>query len=92
MREAKVEKYLKQKTEQLGALCLKCTSPGTNGMPDRIVLWKSKIWFIELKAPGKKPRKLQEYIHEEIRSQGFQVRVMDCLEDVEEFIHEICTT
>lgn len=92
MRETKVERYLRQKTEQLGALCTKCTSPGTNGMPDRIVLWDGRIWFIELKAPGKKPRKLQEYIHGEIRKQGFEVRVMDSLEDVEEFIDEICTT
>lgn len=91
MRESKVENYLKRKTEQIGGLCLKCSSPGTNGMPDRIVLWRGRIWFIELKAPGKRPRKLQEYIHSEIRGQGFQVRVMDCLEDVEEFIHEICT-
>lgn len=56
-----------------------------------MVMLHGRIWFIELKAPGKRPRKLQEHIHSEIRKQGFPVYVMDSLEDVEEFINEICT-
>ncbi len=89
MRESKVEQELKKKVERLGGLYLKFNSPGTNGVPDRIVLLKGQMYFVELKAPGKKPRKLQSFIHNEIRSQGFEVYIIDDLEGVVRFIHEI---
>ena len=41
-------------------MALKFVSPGMNGVPDRIVLMPDgKMAFVELKAPGKKPRPLQ---------------------------------
>ena len=89
MRESKVEQELKKKVEQLEGLYLKFNSPGTNGVPDRIVLLKGQMYFVELKAPGKKPRKLQSFIHNEIRSQGFEVHIIDNLEGVAEFIEII---
>ncbi|HCO18983.1 MAG TPA: VRR-NUC domain-containing protein [Tissierellales bacterium] len=89
MRESKVEQELKKKVEQLEGLYLKFNSPGTNGVPDRIVLLKGQMYFVELKAPGKKPRKLQSFIHNEIRSQGFEVHIIDNLEGVAEFIERI---
>ena len=91
MRESKVEKYLRDKTEQLNGIYFKFSSPGTNGVPDRIVLLNGKVYFVELKAPGKKPRKLQLYIHEEMRKRGFKVWIIDDLEGVKKFIDEICT-
>lgn len=91
MREAKIELELKEKTEQLGGICLKCSSPGMNGIPDRIVLYRGRIWFVEVKAPGKRPRKLQEYIHKQIKAQGFDVRTLDSLKGVADFIYEIQT-
>ena len=33
--------------------------------------------FIECKAPGKKARPLQEYRHDQLRGQGFDVLVID---------------
>lgn len=92
MRESKVEQKLREKVEQLNGMYLKFSSPGTNGVPDRIILLDHKVYFVELKAPGKTPRKLQTYIHKEIKKQGFTVRVVDSLEGVEEFIHEIHPT
>lgn len=89
MRESKVERELKKKVEQLGGMYLKFNSPGTNGVPDRIVLLKGRIYFVELKAPGKKPRKLQTFIHSEIKSQGFEVHIIDNIEGAEEFIERI---
>lgn len=89
MRESRVEHELKKKVERLGGLYLKFSSPGTNGVPDRIVLLKGQMYFVELKAPGKKPRKLQSFIHDEIRSQGFEVHIIDNLEDAAEFIEGI---
>jgi len=38
----------------MGGMAVKFTSPGLDGVPDRIVLLPGrKIAFVELKAPGK---------------------------------------
>ena len=92
MREAKIEKYLKQKAEQYHGICIKCSSFGFNGVPDRIVLMDGKVYFVELKAPGKKTRKLQKYVHDLFRFHGVTVYVIDTMKGVDDFIHEICTS
>lgn len=60
MRESEVEKHLVKKVKELGGLCWKFTSPGTAGVPDRIVIlpW-GKVVFVELKAPYGKLRPIQ---------------------------------
>lgn len=58
-------------------MCEKWNS-GTSGWPDRIVLLHDgKIGFVEVKAPGEKPRKLQIHRHEQLRALGYQVFVLD---------------
>jgi len=91
MRESKVEEYLKEKVERLNGMYLKFSSIGTNGVPDRIILLEGKVYFVELKAPGKTPRKLQKFIHAEMLKRGFKVHVIDDLGGVVRFINEICT-
>jgi len=89
MRESKVEKYLKGKVEQLDGMYLKFSSIGTNGVPDRIVILDHKVYFVELKATGKTPRKLQKYIHAEMLKRGFKVYVIDSFEGAIEFMNFI---
>ncbi|MFH5834563.1 VRR-NUC domain-containing protein [Proteiniclasticum sp. C24MP] len=89
MRESKVEKYLKEKVEQLDGMYLKFSSIGTNGVPDRIVILDHKVYFVELKATGKTPRKLQKYIHAEMLKRGFKVYVIDSFEGAIEFMNSI---
>ena len=61
MREKEVEQKLVKAVKLAGGFCLKFTSPGFDGVPDRLVLLpRGRIAFIELKAPGKKPRALQK--------------------------------
>lgn len=44
----------------MGGLAPKFTSPGFDGVPDRLILLPGgKVAFIELKAPGKTLRPLQ---------------------------------
>lgn len=51
-----------------------------------------KSFFVELKAPGQKPRAEQLRIHEKLRKLGAKVYVIDSKERVREFIqNEICT-
>ena len=60
MREKQIEQRLVKAVKARGGLCPKLVSPGTDGMPDRMVLLPdSHMGFVEVKAPGEKPRPLQ---------------------------------
>jgi hypothetical protein len=88
--ESVIEKRLKKEIEKIGGKALKFVSPGMSGVPDRIVLLpQGKIVFVELKAPGKKRRKLQEYRAKKLQTLGFRVECIDSIEGVQEFIDEL---
>ncbi len=90
MQENEIEKKLKNQVEAAHGLCLKFTSPGNNGVPDRIVLLPNgRIAFVETKAPGKKPRPLQLVRHEALRNLGFSVYVIDRMEQITKVIQEL---
>jgi hypothetical protein len=89
MRESVVEKYCVDVAGENGFLCYKFTSPSINGIPDRIVIGHGLIFFIELKAPGKKPRKLQEVVIARLRNHGALVYVADTKEKIDEIFQEI---
>jgi VRR-NUC domain. len=90
MREREIERRLKNEVEKAGGLCLKFTSPGFDGVPDRIILLpKGKITFIELKAPGEKPRPLQTARIEKLRDYGFRVEVLDSKEEIVELVKQM---
>ena len=78
MREKVIEQKLAAAVKQAGGMALKFVSPGFDGMPDRIVLLPDEhIAFVEVKAPGKKPRPLQLARHRLLRKLGFQVYIID---------------
>ncbi len=90
MREARIESKLKVEIERRGGLSLKFVSPGRAGAPDRLVLMPGgRLWFVELKAPGKRPRPLQEKRIAELMGRGFRVRVISSLGELEEFLREV---
>ena len=64
MREKAIEQKLTLMVKKQGGICPKFVSPGFDGMPDRIVLLPGGCMaFVEVKAPGKKPRALQTSRH-----------------------------
>ena len=76
MLESDIESKLRKRIHALGhgAKCLKFTSPGFTGVPDRIILLPgAHVIFVELKKPGKKERKRQIYVQELLRQLGFEV-------------------
>ena len=78
LREKQIEHSLVTAARKQGGLALKFVSPSFAGMPDRLVLLPDgKIAFVEVKAPGKKPKPLQVKRHEMLRNLGFQVFVLD---------------
>lgn len=87
MKEYAVEKHLVQKTQEYGGLCLKFTSPGVAGVPDRIVILPGgKIGFVETKAPGRRPRLLQRAVIRDLYRRGCRVATIDNLKSVEGFV------
>jgi len=86
MRESTVEKLFIKACQQKGALCWKFSSPGLSGVPDRIVLApKGRVFFVELKRPGGRARRLQRYVHGLLERMGHEVLLIDDLEKVHAF-------
>lgn len=88
MLEKTIEKALIRECKKVGWLCLKFTSPGRRSVPDRIVItdW-GHVFFVELKAPGKKETENQLREHRKLRKQGCTVYgTIDSLEKIKELI------
>ena len=92
MRERIVEQALVKAVKAVGGICPKFVSPGFDGMPDRIVLLPgAKVGFVEVKAPGKRPRPLQRSRHELLKGLGFRVYVLDDPGQIGGILHDIQT-
>ena len=90
MREKTIERRLVQEVKRRGGICPKWVSPGFDGMPDRIVLLPgAKIGFVEVKAPGRKPRAIQTVRHKQLRQLGFKVYALDNKEQIGGIIDDI---
>lgn len=93
MREKTIEHKLTIAAKNMGGIALKFVSPGFDGMPDRIVLLPGgHMGFVEVKAPGEKPRPLQLSRHGLLRRLGFKVYVLDDIEQIGGIIDEIRAT
>ena len=83
MLEKEIEQMLVRSVKNIGGLCLKFTCFGLDGVPDRLVLLpKGKCAFVELKAPGKKPRALQIKRMKQLIALGFLCFVIDGKEQI----------
>lgn len=93
MREKTIEQKFTAAVRTAGGLALKFASPGFDGVPDRIALLPGgRMAFVEVKAPGKKPRPLQEARHRLLRQLGFKVYVLDDAGQIGGIIDEIQST
>ena len=93
MRENAIERQLAMAVKKMGGMAVKFVSPGLDGVPDRIVLLPDKkMAFVELNAPGKKLRPLQEKRRWQLEALGFPVYVIDGAEQIGGVLDEICST
>lgn len=77
VREKDLEAKLKQVVERYGGLFYKFTSPGNDGVPDRIVvLPDGQVWFIELKTETGVTSPIQDWQIERLRSRHAKVAVL----------------
>ena len=85
--EKAIEEYLRDQVKSRGGKAYKFVSPGNAGVPDRmIVLPGCEIFFVELKAPGKKPTQLQKKKIYELEKLGRTVFIADSKESVDEIL------
>ena len=85
-KEKEIEKRLVDVVKDKGGLCLKLASPGTIGVPDRIIIFPNGVvGFAELKRPGETPRPIQQYWLEQLRKLGLPAEVIDTKSAAVEF-------
>ena len=88
--EKDIEKYLRDEIKKVGGVAYKFVSPGNSGVPDRLVLLPGRwSFFVELKAPGKKTRKIQDIQIRKIRALGFPVLIIDSKKQVDDLVKMI---
>lgn len=80
MRESTIETKVCSYARSKGWLTYKFVSPSNRGVPDRIWLKSGKAVFVEFKATGKEPTKLQVKVMKRIQEQDFEVYVVDNVE------------
>ena len=88
--EKVVERKLVELVKINGGMCIKLLCDQLIGLPDRMCLFPGhKIVFVELKTTGRKPKRIQAYMHNELRALGFRVEVIDTVESVINFVDDI---
>lgn len=91
--ERQIEMALQRQVKKRGGRAVKFTSPGLDGVPDRLVLMPGgRCAFVELKAPGKKLRTLQEKRRTQLEALGFPVYCIDRTEMIGGVLDEIQST
>ena len=84
--EGIVEKYLLEKSKELGFLCYKTTSYSKNGFPDRCLIGHGTTFFVETKSDNGKPSLVQQIRHKEIKSHGGIVYTAHTKKDVDNIL------
>lgn len=71
----------------MGGLAYKFVSPGSVGVPDRlVVLPGGRVVFVELKSDSGRLSRMQVYQIERLRELGADVRVVKGQEEVRKFL------
>lgn len=87
--EGYVENYLVKKAKEKGFLCFKFTSPGTRGVPDRIVIGNGKTVFIETKSKTGTPSELQKIRIRQLKEHGAEVYIASSREQIDQILATI---
>ena len=87
--ERDLEEYFAKRMKAAGILTYKFTSPGQAGVPDRILITDGRVLFVELKAPGKKPRPLQTETVRRMRKRGAYCYCISTREQVDRLLYNL---
>lgn len=89
MLERSVEAGLVEKVKKRGGLCFKFTSPGCSGVPDRIIIYKGRVIFVELKQTNGRLSPIQKVTIEKMRRHGATVYVVYGSRGVDSMLEEV---
>jgi hypothetical protein len=90
MKESAIEAWMARAVRSRGGLCYKWVSPGTTGVPDRIVILPGgRTIYVELKTEVGRLSEIQKHIHTELRKRGADVRTLYGLDQVKAFVEEV---
>jgi hypothetical protein len=89
VKEAKIEALLRARVEAAGGLCLKITTLGRRGFPDRlVVLPGGRVVFVELKRPrGGKLRVHQIQYFKLLTALQVEACVVRSVQDIDELLN-----
>lgn len=90
MLEREIEKKLVDGIRRLGGRAYKWVSPGSNGVPDRIIVMPGgRILFVELKTSTGVVSKLQKMQIRMLSQMGCEVRVVFGMDGVQDLLDRL---
>lgn len=91
MREKSLEQKLVRAVKEKSGIAYKFTSPGHNGVPDRILVFPGgRVVFVEVKAPGRgRLSALQKQEIKRLKALGAEVYVLDSYEGLERVVNGV---
>lgn len=88
--EHEIEDFAAARFAEAGHALLKFISPGFPGVPDRIVVASGgRVFFIEFKAPGQRPRRTQPKVIKMLKDMGHRVEIVDTYGQVNQILKEL---
>ncbi len=87
--EKNLEIRLREKIKALGGRAIKFTSPGSAGVPDRLVLIDGRAEFVELKTFGGNVSPLQQDWQDEFKRMGQYAIVIRGNEDLDAYFRRL---
>ena len=75
--EGRVQSHAVRRARAQGVRCYKFSAESRRSVPDYLFLHNAQAWFVEFKAPGKRPTKAQLREHRILQAAGFVVDVID---------------
>ena len=89
-RERDIEAWIRRRIEKMGGEFWKFTSPGQDGVPDRIALFPDgRLVFVELKTATGRLSMVQKYQIKRLRELDQQVAVVYGEDGAKEFIQDM---
>lgn len=90
MKEKEIEKILVDEVKRLGGRAYKWTSPGNDGVPDRIVILPdTRVIFVELKTDTGVLSPLQKIQIDRLKKLGQWVEVVKGIQGVKMFFQDL---
>lgn len=80
---------MRSQVQKRGGLFLKWVSPGNSGVPDRILVFRGRVVFVELKSETGRLSPNQKAMIARLQKHGADVRVVYGREQADALIEEV---